>query len=308
MNFWKEIKQNKHKTTNENNSIIVTGDIGEIIEEDNKIICIVSQDKLNKWYNTNENKLLKLNGINSNKQVYYIFDNITIPFALKISSEYKANITFKNCYFKSYINIILLDGEINFISNVYDYKNNHGYLFERLFTGNDINKIVFKNEIFKSQDVSLKLNNYGININAKEIKFINSEIEVNNPGFCFIKSNKLDLDETNIKCDELYISANTITSKNSIIDSNEIYIQNANKDKIANVYGNVVVYNNNTLIDSNSKEIVNINLETEKDKLKLELLEILKNLKQQCEQVKKQELEELEQNINNRGITKLLHK
>ena len=320
---------------------LITGNIGEVTEEKDKIICQVSQNKLDKMYAKNKFSTLSLRGVNPaskeyvnyklDKPIYYVFDNITFANRLKFYSNFNSNVIFRKCNFQKNIEIIWASGEVIFDSNLYCNQSSYEYdetLFrskydrktetKEMLYGRKINKIVFNTEWFKNNKKGAHPGHYGMDIEAKEVEISNSEIEIKSPGVCFIKSNNLKLDDSCIRCNELYIDSKFIESKDSRIVAKNARIDNPNNDLIRNVYANTIFYNNivlknDHLLDNENQvafsEALDIDEElVEKQKLKIKLLEILKKLKEKCEDIKREELKNKEQELNTKEIAKILRK
>lgn len=329
----KKIVKNIYKIARLKMLKLITGNIGDITEEDDKIICKVSQKKLDRMYKKDRNLTLNLSGVHPgseeyvnyklNKPIYYVFDNITFSNTLRFYSNFNSNVIFKGCNFKKNIDIIRSNGEVRFEKNSYQNQSSYAYdesLFESKYNktekhemlyGRQINKIIFYKDSFTNNKSGAHPGHYGIDIEAKDVEIINSVIRIKKPGLCFIKTNNLKLDDTQIKCDELYIDSQKIESTDSSIVSKNVIIDNENKDLINKIYANTLIYNNVQLKDDDllDKEIVNIDKEKiAKQKLKLELLDRLKRLKKKCEEIKQEELEQKEQELNNEEISKILRK
>jgi len=319
----------------------ITCDLGEIIEEKDKFICKVSQNKLNKMYAKDKFLTLNLSGVNPDskeyvnykldKPIYYVFDKIIFTNGLRFYSVFNSNVIFRECDFRKNIYIFGASGEVIFDSNLYCNQSSHEYdetLFKskydrktetkEMLYGRRINKIVFNTEWFKNNKKGAHPGHYGMDIEAKKVEISNSEIEIKSPGVCFIKSNNLKLDDSCIRCNELFIDSEMIESIDSRIVTQNACIDNPNNDLIKNVYANTLIYNNILLKDDDlldnekqvaSSEALDIDEELiERKKIKIEILERLKSLKEKCEDIKREELKNKEQELNTKEIAKILRK
>ncbi|MBQ8892058.1 MAG: hypothetical protein IJ068_04255 [Bacilli bacterium] len=337
----KKIVKNIYKIARWEMLKFITGNIGDIIEEDDKFICKVSQKKLDKMYKKDRDLTLNLSGVNPDseyytsykldKPIYYVFDNINFLNTLKFFSPFNSNVIFRECNFRKNIDILWASGEVKFERNSFCNQSSYEYdkslfkskydrkteIYEMLY-GRRINKIVFEGN-FRNLKSGAHPGHYGIDIQANDVKIMDSIVEIKKPGVCFIRANNLKFDNACIKCNELYIDSKNIYSCDSSIVAKNVIIDNENKDLINNIYANTIVYNNILLKDDNlldgnhdvvlSEVVVNVdeNL-VEKQNLRMELINRLKSLQKKCEEIKQEELGQKEQELNNKEVSKILRK
>ena len=328
----KKIVKNIYKIARLKMLKIITGNLGDIIEEKDKFICKVSQKKLDRMYKKDRNLTLNLSGVNPaseeyvnyklDKPIYYIFDNITFSNRLRFYSNFNSKVTFRGCCFKKNIDIIRSTGEVKFERNSFCNQSSYEYdksLFKskydrkteihEMLYGRGINKIIFEGN-FRNLKSEAHPGHYGIDIKANYVEIMESIVDIKKPGVFFIRANHLKFDNACIKCNELYIDSKNIDSYDSSIVSKNVIIDNENKDLINNIYANTIVYNNILLKDDNlldgnhdivlSEVVVNVNEElVEKQNLRMELINRLKSLQKKCEEIKQEELEQKEQELNN---------
>ena len=296
----------------------ITNNIGEIEEYDDKFICMVNQKKLDSFNIKNRYGTIELAGIdlldseciklNVNKPLQYIFDEIKFNNSLTFYGTNDVQVSFRCCEFMKNINILFFDGTLIFQDNEYQSNWYDSFLNKDFLYGRKINKIMIFEEKYINSNLKNKLANFGFNVEAKYIDIVDSKLEVRNPGVCYIKADKLSINNSEIITDELYIDANQIDST-SDIHSKNITINNKNNNTISNIYANTFIYNNMLLKDDDKIEPITIDKEKlDKQKLKINIVNLLNQLKIQCESLNKQELEEKEIELNGREISKILKK
>ena len=309
-------------------------ELGTVIIEEDKIICLVNEKKLKRKFDNNYNYKLELYGIlkdyeeiaqncGLNKKVEYVIENIEFDIPVFIDSYFNNEIIFRNCIFKKEIRIFNAVN-ITFENNKYIAENALWYCNTKLYgiipyyTKNKINKnfvmfvpgmvdnIKFINdELALKRDFSVKNNikeNIMLYLCAKKIEFINSI--VNTDSEIMIKAENLIINNTNIKTNETYIEAENIINNNSSIKSiNGIIIDNKNNNTkiIDNINSSYIVYNN--------KEIIKKNIEQEHIKqYKRLLIEKLRIIRNECHNYIFNETTKFSDNLKEENIIKILKK
>lgn len=216
------------------------GNIGKIVEENDKIICYVNKKMFEK--NRKEKNNIKLNGfmpcskieteenekLDLNKKVYYVFDNINFDSHIFLSSRMGTNILFKNCVFNKGIDILSSD-EVVFVNNKYIYNesNNDQKYF---FCVRNTNKISFINDnLVNYSDVKFmdKENpNFNIKINADRIDIINTLISSENDSIIDLTANYLNLTTSELLSGNIFINSKNIRNMESKIKSSNYEIVN----------------------------------------------------------------------------------
>ena len=165
--------------------------IGEIVEEEDKIVCYVTKDALAKYRKGCPVYELTLTGIsdvtekdkevarkfNLNKPFYSIFENIEFRSSLHFSSIC-AHVIFKNCTFSTSVRISFAD-DVIFENNKYI---NHCPFYSKedcFFTSRAIKKLTFLNDEFANGDILKKYGyykpNFSMNISAGLLELINTK-------------------------------------------------------------------------------------------------------------------------------------
>lgn len=294
--------------------------IGQIIENEDKIICYVNQKSIDKYKDNKPIYKLILHGMeqlpehlrknyNLNKPVYYIFDGLEFNTGLEIGSLASKTI-FRNCTFTKNIGI-LWGNEINFENNKYNDNCCFYYYGECFLTATAVKKINFINDNFVN---SYKLKQYGnarfgMKINAEEVNFINTKTDVVAPATINIKAEKTKIENSTIKADEIYLDSQSINSKeSSIISPNGVIIENADWDFKGHIQSSIVFYNGTDLannikdIHEISKEEINLKESRKK------LIAKLRNLSNYCQQINDNKIRSIKDNLNHQPISKTLKK
>ena len=310
----------------------ITKNMGEIVEEPDKFICYIKQEKLNKNINfgiidhldlfgliaTSEDKKM-LKKYDLTKPIYYVFDNIVFDNTLSLSSV-NSNVIIKNCTFKGTIEL-RWNENITFENNKYEatkplFVENPCFIYDRRGIGN----ITFINEnIGDSKDKNQSLDNIVISLKASNIRLINTSINISNPGILILKANEINIENSSISGEKVSIVSNSINFENSKIKANEaVTIKNKNNDFGGKVISPIVVYNNVDLSEKEGityidKETVNqrndeLRFEKELKNARLLLIEKLKEIRDNCNKVNDKEIEKLRNEIERKSVHKVLSK
>ena len=272
--------------------------IGEIVEEEDRIICYVKQDLLvnkcryicdylmldglfagDKFYIEQRNRL------NLNKPVFYIFDGIHFEWCFRFNSKGNCHIIFRNCMYKNGIDISYANN-VTFENNKYYNYYSDSYVGRYVFlVGNKINKITFRNEKYGNRyrsGLSLK---YGIDIDAKVVEIIDSKIDSHTYGNINICASEMVIENSSIYCGKIVLDVDEIKYMVSHIDAREsVTIDNKNKNYIENIDSPLVIYNN-TLIKPVSGVLGDINEGFELNQARLELILKLCELGNLCQRI-----------------------
>ena len=118
----------------------------------------------------------------------------------------------------------------------------------------------------------------------------------------------MNLTDSTITGSEVYLNADSITSSNSIIKSNNgVMIDNENNDFNGNVQASLFVYNGINL--SNPNEVISIDEEKiELQKMRQVLLQRLRNLRDYCKHINNMEVKEIENKLNKQRVSQIVKK
>lgn len=297
--------------------------IGRIVETDDRIICYVEQEALDKYKGNKPIYDLMLRGINVvtdglretaesfglDKDVYYIFDGIKFDAGLKFTSRW-CNVTFKNCIFRKNV-YISWGNEITFENNKYRDHCNVYFLGNCFFSANRVKKLTFVNENFVN---SYELKQYGdqvfgMKIDAREVEFVDSVVVCENTGGINIDAVSTRLEKSSFIGHDISIKSTIIKSSDtSVIGKESVMIDNSNCDFDGEVKSPIMFYNGVDLSNKSDEKIkVNIeeaNLKVSRAKLVLEL----RRIKDYCSLTNEEELQTIRDELNNQPIVKTLTK
>ena len=256
---------------------IIIGNLGKVVEEEDKIICYVK-----KFTKQNGSYVIACRGINNknkdlvekynlNKPIYYVIDNFKTKY--------------NNVHVFGYdnVDIIIKNSEFNF---GFDLQTN----------GNcELDNVLIK-EIYVSQLCANQLNLKKVNIiscfseihlileSNKNINIIDSVIGDNKVNIDMECKEKINIIDS--KINGKYISCNSpkmIINDKSLINSElSLNIETDDFDKI-NIMSPLLIYNKNVFLPEEEKVI----LEKINNHLKLnrlQLIEVLKEIKNECEE------------------------
>lgn len=242
--------------------------IGEIVEEEDSITCIVKQEKLdsnkkycNIFYELNlygmithyEKSKQLVDYYKLNKPVHYFFDGIHFNKPINIFSLF-CNITFINCTFENAPIQILSAEEITFSKNTYydciSAVRNSAFL--RTISGTTIGKLYFVKENFKNEwDKKNYENKFEINIVAEEIHIYKSTIATDETkGNLSLKAKDIDIVKSTLESSEIYFDTDHIdVTKSNLIATKGLIAGNKENNSnieicLDDVYSPYVLFNN----------------------------------------------------------------
>ena len=256
---------------------------------------------------------------NLNKPIYYVFDNIVFDKRLSLSSAH-ANVIIKNCTFKGDIEL-RWNQNITFENNRYEANQplDLGYNCY-LYSSGYVENITFINEnIGKSKESNNALYNFGIELKADNIKLIDTNINIYDPGTIVIKGNNISAKNSSISGEEVYLDCDSINFENSETKAIEsVTIKNEKNDFKGKVISPIVVYNNIDLSEKEGityidKKIVSqknyeLRFEKELKDAKLLLIEKLKEIRDNCNKVNNKKINNLRNELESKSVHKVLTK
>lgn len=270
--------------------------LGKCVIEEDRIVCKINNKKLRKKFNKSPFYHFDLNGIlinennkqlcrlcNIDKMIYYVIENMDFDKAIQFSSRGNCQVLFKNCTFNKEISIYYGNDIIFSNNKYYDYEGHYfcGHSFFNVISMVKSLKIINDN-LFNSIDDNeqsvLPLPKFGLNIKAKNLEIINSNIKSNKPGDISIYTNNLVIDSSTISSNQIFIDACNIDYKSSLIESSEgIIIDNENNNNLYNIFSKTIIYNG-VEIQKGEEEIPNKKQE-EKSEIRNRYLKLLQHLK-----------------------------
>lgn len=295
--------------------------IGRIVETDDKIICYVEQDALDKYKGNKPIYGINLKGMNQgvdketveafglNKPVYYIFEGINFSSALRFSSTW-CDVIFKNCTFDKNIGIIW-GRDITFENNKYKDHCNVYFIGNCFLTANMVKKLTFINETFVN---GYELKQYGdqvfgMKINAREVEFIDSIIVCENTGGIKIDAVQTKLENSSFIGKDIDIKSTSIKSSDTTITGKEsVIIENTNCDFDAKIESPIVFYNG---IDLSNENALKIKVDIEEAKLRdarEKLVLELRRIRDYCLNINEEKVQKVRDELNSDAVSKVLRK
>lgn len=293
-----------------------TGNLGKVIEEDDRLVCYVkkSKCKLNKYdctiscFGIMEKDKKLANAYKLNKPICYIIDGIeserkkVYVFGYSNNDDSECEVIVKNCRFNWDANI--------HVNGKCTLENTYIRSFGSLSIG--AKDLIIKN---MNLDHKMKLagNKYHISIGAKEsliitwsnIGEIYDTVEVD-----LISDNQLHIYNSSIMGNEIKIKSPIIqtgTSEvTSIVALKHTNIETDEFDKL-NIDSPTTIFNGKDISEYGKT----MELEKDDDPLKnkrLELLEVLKNIRNNCTKTTDEMAENYKNNLNKQPVSKVLKK
>lgn len=296
--------------------------IGRIVETDDKIICYVEQDALDKYKGNKPIYGINLKGMNQgvdketveafglNKPVYYVFDGINFSSALRFSSTW-CDVIFKNCTFDKNIGIIW-GREITLENNKYKDSCDVYFYGDCFLTAGTVKKLTFINETFVNSSLLAKYpyndTVFGMKIQAGEVEFIDSTIVCQNDGGVSINAKKTKLENSAFIGQNIIIESESIESNNTSITAKKIFsIENSSRDFDGEVKASRVVYNGVVL--STNGEKINVNEYNSKlIQARRKLVQELKRIRDYCLNINEEKVQKVRDELNSDAISKVLRK
>lgn len=294
--------------------------IGRIVETDDKIICYVEQEALDKYKEKKLSYDLMLRGMNVvtdgiretteafglDKEVEYIFDGIKFENGLKFTSSW-CNVVFKNCTFEKSI-YITWGNEITFENNKYIDDFDVYFLGNCFLTANIVKRITFINENFvNSSKYVYSKPIFGMKIDAKEVEFIDSVVVCQNTGGIKIDAVQTKLENSAFICKDIDIKSTMIKSSDTNITGKEsVIIENTNCDFDGNIKSPIVFYNGIDLSNENAEKIkVDIEEAKLRDARERVVLE-LRRIRDYCLLLNEEKVQKVRDELNDKIVSKVL--
>ncbi len=266
--------------------------IGDIKEEEERIICYVSKALLKgltiTCYGmpTNEKCKQSVEYYKLEKPVYYIFDGIEFN-NVSFTSVFNNVLVFRNCTFNSRVNFVDVN-KVVLENNTYISTEKDEYRPGSFLNG-DIEELVIQNDNIKNHFKCLGIEtDFGVNIKAKRLTILDSTISAENEGQIYIKAQEANFMDSTLEASEMYLDLDTITYAESLLKSSQgIIIENKNCNcdvemGFYHVDAPYVVYNGIEMINEEKK-----NQEQNQSCLqeaRIPLVQVFTNLQNKCNQ------------------------
>lgn len=144
-------------------------------------------------------------------------------------------------------------------------------------------------------------------IDAKEIEFINTKVDAEYPATINIKAERTRIEKSELKANEVYVDSQSIDfTDSSVIAQNGVMIENANCDFVGNVQSPIVFYNGTDLANNTSDTHMVTEEEATLKEARQNLIEKLRNLSNYCQQLNNNRVQCIQDKFNSQTIVKTL--
>lgn len=289
----------------------ITGNLGKIVEDKDKITCYVKKNRCKKerYHYTiacrgisKKNKELAKK-YHIDKPICYVLDGLVFKEdGVYIFGYNNCEVIIKNCTFDFNIDLhTSINGKCTIENTIINP-------YQRL-------SIYAKELIIKDMDIKnpLKYSSTNLDINLGA----DNKLEINNSFIGKVKEktnvnlyckNQIEIYNSKIAGEVVECKSQKLQSgKKSIIEGNKKVELKINDLSQTNIISPIIDYNGN-IIDNKNKPIT---LKTTKDQLKIkrfELINLLKEIKSECEKTNKEKIDEYSTNLNKEEIIKVLKK
>lgn len=284
----------------------ITGNLGKVVEDDEKITCYVRRNKVKK-----KNYTIACFGIGKkqkeiaeayklNKPICYVIDGLELKkHNVYIFGYNNCEVVIKNCNFGFDV-YICVNGKCTL-------DNTHITTYSFLSIG--ANELIIKNMNSDQIRVISSKGNIGFSANDRlDITDSNIGKKKEKNRFSFSATNELNIVNSKIIGDEIICKSDKIkTDKNSSLTAGKmIDLKTEDFDSI-NISSPTIVLNGNEI--PNEKDSIVFRKITDSLTLKrLELVQLLKKIKNKCELVSSEKVEAYKSELSDKPISKVLKK
>jgi len=286
---------------------LLTGNLGEVVEEDDKITCYVKKNRIKK---KNHNYIIACFGIGKdikevaekyklNKPICYVIDGLELKkHKVDILGYSGCEVIIKNCNFN--LDLIHVDGKCTL-------DNTDISVLSFLSIGAD--DLIIKN----MKNDKIKVLGYGINIlfgSKGKINVIDSNIGSQNENIklSFSAIKNLNIVNSNIYSKDISCTSNfiNIDEKSSLTAKEKVILKTDDFTPI-NINAPKIILNEKEI--KNEKQSVVLKKATDPLMVKrLELVNILKQVKEECESINSKKILKYQKKISAQPISKVLKK
>lgn len=303
--------------------LILTDRLGKVVEEDDKLICYVKQNKCKKRDLLNS---LSCKGVNYNKEIadtyhlnkkiYYVFENINfLEIMFELLGYCDCEIIIRNCTINVPYNFkISVDGKLTIENtNIIGAKSINIGATELNLNNVNINGLISAKElevVFSSRE-NINITNCNVGKTNSNLTDYFEELYGNVNKVELIANNDINIKKSKINGESKVecISNNGVinTDDDSIlISKTEVLVEGNNFESI-NINSPKIILNGNTI----KSEENNIKLNNDNSKLilkRIELIDILKKVKNKIEDNNFEKIEKYFNSLNNQQIGRVLKK
>lgn len=286
----------------------LTGHLGKVVEDDEKLTCYVKRSKIKKkeyhytiaCYGIGNARKDVAEAFNLNKPICYVIDGIDLRKHIVYVFGYNnCEVIIKDCNFGLDLHV--------YVNGRCTLDNTNITTFSYLAIG--ANDLIIKN--MDSDQIRVIGSKSNICFGAdNKIDVINSNIgsQKEDINVSFIANNELNIINSKIVGKEVECKSSTINAdqKSSLIATDKVNLQTDTFDSI-NINAPTIVLNGEEI--SNEKKSVVLKKITEPLALKrLELVNLLKKIKTQCENINTEKVLEYQEELNVQPVSKVLKK
>lgn len=171
-----------------------------------------------------------------------------------------------------------------------------------------VKKLTFINDNFVNSYDLKKYGDarFGMQIDAKEIEFINTKVDIEYPATINIKAETTRLENSALNANEVYVDSKSIEFINSSINAqNGVMIENDNCDLVSDIQAPVVFYNGVDLVNKKQKTY-KVDEEATLKEARQKLVEKLRNLNNYCQQLNDSRIQSVINKFNSQTVVKTL--
>ena len=284
----------------------LTGNLGKVVEDNEKITCYVKRSKIKKkdYHYTiqcfgigkNQEKIAKAYKLN--KPICYVIDGLELKKHKAYIFGYNCcEVIIKNCNFK-------LDLHVR-VNGKCTLDNTNITTFSNLTIC--ANELVIKN--IDNEQIRVVSSESSIGFGAdNRIDIIDSNIGSQNKNInvSLLAKNKINIVNSNIIGNQVECKSNIVSvdEKSSLIASDKVNLQ-TNDFNPTNIKAPIIVLNNE-LLENQKKSVLLKKLTEPLETKRLELVNLLKNIKTECENINSDKISEYEEKLNIQPVSKVL--
>lgn len=285
---------------------IFTGNLGKVVEDDEKITCYVKKSKVRKkdyrytiaCFGIGEKQKKVAEVYKLNKPICYVIENIELKkHKVYIFGYNNCEVVIKNCSFE-FDPCIRVDGKCTL-------DNTNIVVFSKLSIGS--NELIIKN--MDSKQIRVIGNESDIEFGANNrIDIIDSNIgsQKKNINVSFLATNELNIVNSNIIGKEVECESSIINvdDKSSLIATDKVTLKTDDFDPV-NINSPIIVLNGEEIVNKN-KSVVLKKITEPLEIKRFELINLLRKVKTECENINSDKVLECQEELKVKPISKVL--
>ena len=295
---------------------IITNGLGDVVEEEDKLICYVKKRSFKKSYGEyiltcsglRENDKLTLERFQLNKPICYVIDGLEFDKNFVSVFGYdNCEVIIKNCRFDADLEIIIMGKctiDNTSIKTVGKSVEGHTLTLPKYAHELTIRNMNFGQITSKHTDANI------INFSAKDkLEIIDSKLNDNRTTLEFHSENEINIANSTLWGECVSLEAFTVnTDKNSGIDAETILLKMDDFNFI-DLYSEKIFLNYKRILKDLTEERGHIFLKRENTPLaikRLELIELLKSIERKCEDINSKKANEYKRVLDSKTITRVM--